>query len=276
MGKQWEVAGERKKWKFREAIAWRIPSIKALHVHMLPTVADVSQGANVYLGILYVFGLGVEKNPVSSFLKDGTRLNYVEIGYSPELPSYGFFFAPGNDRTAQEVLQSWATKRRQYRGSEWTPWMPGGSITKVIGGVPVFLFRECSSNRLYMFTWLNNARSLSEVLRRGCPREHGDGVAGAVSIEPFEGRRWRGAPCRSGYGFSIAYWGRIGRGSMLGHVASRDRICRRKAVWVRNGEGNRVRVMIIRVCEHTKGDSLIRRLRAVNEVDLAAVLRQDL
>ena len=34
--------------------------------------------------------------------------------------------------------------------------------------------------------------------------------------------------------------------------------------------------MIIRVCEHTKGDSLIRRLRAVNEVDLAAVLRQDL
>lgn len=153
---------------------------------------------------------------------------------------------------------------------------PGGSITKAIGGVPVFLFRECSSNRLYKFTWLNNARSLSEVLRRGCPREHGDVVAGAVSIEPFEGSRWRGAPCRSGYGFSIAYWGRIGRGSMLGHVASRDRICRRKAVWVRNGEGNRVRVMIIRVCEHTKGDSLIRRLRAVNEVDLAAVLRQDL
>jgi hypothetical protein len=230
------------------AACWFQVAANSLVTDMLPTVADVSQRANVYLGILYVFGLGVEKNPVSSFLKDGTRLNYVEIGYSPELPSYGFFFAPGNDRTAQEVLQSWATKRRQYRGSEWTPWMPGGSITKVIGGVPVFLFRECSSNRLYMFTWLNNARSLSEVPRRGCPREHG------------EGSRWRGAPCRSGYGFSIAYWGRIGRGSMLGHVASRDRICRPKAVWVRNGEGNRVRVMIIRVCEHTKDDSLIRRI----------------
>jgi hypothetical protein len=35
MGKQWEVVGERKKWKFREAIAWRIPSIKALHVAVL-------------------------------------------------------------------------------------------------------------------------------------------------------------------------------------------------------------------------------------------------
>jgi len=34
---------------------------------VLPTVADVSQRANVYLGILYAFGLGVEKNAVRGF-----------------------------------------------------------------------------------------------------------------------------------------------------------------------------------------------------------------
>jgi hypothetical protein len=59
--------------------------------------------------------LGADEIRRVSFLKNGTRLNYVEIGYFPVLPSYGFFFAPGNDRAAQEVLQSWA-KRTQYPG----------------------------------------------------------------------------------------------------------------------------------------------------------------
>lgn len=34
---------------------------------MLPTVADVNQRANVYLGILYAYGLGVPKNPSRGF-----------------------------------------------------------------------------------------------------------------------------------------------------------------------------------------------------------------
>ncbi len=59
--------------------------------------------------------LGADKITTVSFLRNGTRLKYVEIGYFPELPSYGFFFAPSNDRTAQEVLQSWA-KRTQHPG----------------------------------------------------------------------------------------------------------------------------------------------------------------
>ncbi len=103
-----------------------------------------------------------------------------------------------------------------------------------------------------------------------------------------------GRPCRATHRNSVTVWRscwptawRTEDGSLWkwpqtsrNHVAMFWRrwatYINRKAVWVRNGEGNRVRVMIIRVCEHTKGDSLFRRLRAVNEVDLAAVLRQDL
>ncbi len=49
------------------AACWFQVAANSPVIDVLPTVADVNQRANVYLGIQYAFGLGVEKNPVRGF-----------------------------------------------------------------------------------------------------------------------------------------------------------------------------------------------------------------
>ena len=55
-------------------------------------------------------------------------------------------------------------------------------------------------------SWSRNGRTLSEAPRREIPTEARRLDAGALSIGPFEGSRWRLRRTRSGYGYSMASW----------------------------------------------------------------------
>jgi TPR repeat protein len=49
------------------AACWFEVAAKAPVLEPLPTVADVNQRANVYLGVMYAFGLGIKKDPARGF-----------------------------------------------------------------------------------------------------------------------------------------------------------------------------------------------------------------
>lgn len=59
--------------------------------------------------------LSADKIRRVSFQNGRNWLNYVEIGYFPELETYGFLFAQSDDHATQELLRNWA-KRPQHVG----------------------------------------------------------------------------------------------------------------------------------------------------------------